>query len=255
MELQVSWQSAGVQLWHIALQVVATLVAVAGTAMALANVSGPGAVILGGGLALSSTAVAMQVLQDRGESGSRHGRATFAVLLLQASAFCCKKWNTIVYMLQPTNQSINQSINQSRILQLLEKASPFDLIAVFHQKLQQTKGDADRHSHHQEIVFLHEANKVASSRHVNNEVVLCKLLLRLTLRDKLKPLKGLQQVHVRLICGSQYLGQLLGFCLLSPCHMCASCCLSLTYALLPYFFCRQAPSAARGGGSLCSCCM
>jgi len=64
--------------------VVATLVAVAGTAMALANVSGPGAVILGGGLALSSTAVAMQVLQDRGESGSRHGRATFAVLLLQA---------------------------------------------------------------------------------------------------------------------------------------------------------------------------
>ena len=25
----------------------------------------------------------MQVLQDRGESGSRHGRATFAVLLLQ----------------------------------------------------------------------------------------------------------------------------------------------------------------------------
>lgn len=64
-------------------QVVATLVAVAGTAMALANVSGPGAVILGGGLALSSTAVAMQVLQDRGESGSRHGRATFAVLLLQ----------------------------------------------------------------------------------------------------------------------------------------------------------------------------
>lgn len=73
------------------MQVVVTLVAVAGTAMALANVSGPGAVILGGGLALSSTAVAMQVLQDRGESGSRHGRATFAVLLLQVSlpCFCC----------------------------------------------------------------------------------------------------------------------------------------------------------------------
>lgn len=72
------------------MQVVVTLVAVAGTAMALASVSGPGAVILGGGLALSSTAVAMQVLQDRGESGSRHGRATFAVLLLQVSPqFCC----------------------------------------------------------------------------------------------------------------------------------------------------------------------
>ena len=65
------------------MQVVVTLAAVAGAAMALANVTGPGAVVLGGGLALSSTAVAMQVLQDRGESGSRHGRATFAVLLLQ----------------------------------------------------------------------------------------------------------------------------------------------------------------------------
>ena len=68
---------------------VVTLVAVAGAAMALANVTGPGAVILGGGLALSSTAVAMQVLQDRGESGSRHGRATFAVLLLQVVLFPC----------------------------------------------------------------------------------------------------------------------------------------------------------------------
>ena len=67
---------------------VATLAAVAGTAMVLADVSGPGAVILGGGLALSSTAVAMQVLQDRGESGSRHGRATFAVLLLQVQCLC-----------------------------------------------------------------------------------------------------------------------------------------------------------------------
>ncbi|KAK9806323.1 hypothetical protein WJX72_010305 [[Myrmecia] bisecta] len=64
-------------------QVVATLAAVAYTAMAVTGVSGPAAVILGGGLALSSTAVAMQVLQDRGETGSRHGRATFAVLLLQ----------------------------------------------------------------------------------------------------------------------------------------------------------------------------
>lgn len=64
---------------------VATLAAVAGTAMMLAGLGGPAAIILGGGLALSSTAVAMQVLSDRGESGSRHGRATFAVLLLQVS--------------------------------------------------------------------------------------------------------------------------------------------------------------------------
>jgi monovalent cation:proton antiporter-2 (CPA2) family protein len=66
-------------------QVVITLAAVAYTALALAggSLGGPGAIILGGGLALSTTAVGMQVLQDRGETGSRHGRAAFSVLLLQ----------------------------------------------------------------------------------------------------------------------------------------------------------------------------
>ena len=43
------------------LQVAITLAAVAGVTMALAGASGPMAVVLGGGLALSSTAVAMQV--------------------------------------------------------------------------------------------------------------------------------------------------------------------------------------------------
>eukprot|EP00891_Asterochloris_glomerata_P009258 jgi/Astpho2/9258/Aster-06836 len=79
-------------------QVVVTLAVAAYSSMLILGLPGPGAIILGGGLALSSTAVAMQmppaltwplsvlqVLQDRGESGSRHGRATFAVLLLQAS--------------------------------------------------------------------------------------------------------------------------------------------------------------------------
>lgn len=64
-------------------QVVVTLALVGLVSVVLAGVPGPSAVILGGGLALSSTAVAMQVLQDRGETGSRHGRAAFAVLLLQ----------------------------------------------------------------------------------------------------------------------------------------------------------------------------
>lgn len=52
-------------------QVVVTLAAVAYTALALTGgaVGGPGAIILGGGLALSTTAVGMQVLQDRGETG------------------------------------------------------------------------------------------------------------------------------------------------------------------------------------------
>ncbi|KAL4424105.1 hypothetical protein ABPG75_001406 [Micractinium tetrahymenae] len=66
-------------------QVVLTLAAVAWTGMALTGgaLGGPGAIILGGGLALSTTAVGMQVLADRGETGSKFGRATFSVLLLQ----------------------------------------------------------------------------------------------------------------------------------------------------------------------------
>jgi monovalent cation:proton antiporter-2 (CPA2) family protein len=44
---------------------------------------GPAALVIGNGVALSSTAVVLQVLQERGESTSRHGRATFSVLLFQ----------------------------------------------------------------------------------------------------------------------------------------------------------------------------
>ena len=43
------------------MQVVATLAVVAYTVMAVTGCSGPAAIVLGGGLALSSTAVAMQV--------------------------------------------------------------------------------------------------------------------------------------------------------------------------------------------------
>eukprot|EP00850_Spirogloea_muscicola_P004565 SM000019S05109 [mRNA] locus=s19:978602:987779:+ [translate_table: standard] len=49
----------------------------------LCGVSGPASIVIGNGLALSSTAVVLQVLQERGESTSRHGRATFSVLLFQ----------------------------------------------------------------------------------------------------------------------------------------------------------------------------
>uniref|UniRef100_A0A0A8XPD6 Cation/H+ exchanger transmembrane domain-containing protein n=1 Tax=Arundo donax TaxID=35708 RepID=A0A0A8XPD6_ARUDO len=48
-----------------------------------AALPGPAAIVIGSGLALSSTAVVLQVLQERGESTSRHGRATFSVLLFQ----------------------------------------------------------------------------------------------------------------------------------------------------------------------------
>ncbi|GFR41614.1 hypothetical protein Agub_g2339 [Astrephomene gubernaculifera] len=64
-------------------QVVFTLLGAAGIAMYFAGLPVPGAIILGGSLAMSSTAVAIQVLEERGEMGSRHGRAIFSVLLLQ----------------------------------------------------------------------------------------------------------------------------------------------------------------------------
>ncbi|GBF95422.1 K(+) efflux antiporter chloroplastic-like [Raphidocelis subcapitata] len=66
-----------------AAQTVLTLLGVASVAMAFAGLPGPSAIILGGALAMSTTAVAIQVLEDRGEMGSRHGRATFSVLLFQ----------------------------------------------------------------------------------------------------------------------------------------------------------------------------
>lgn len=64
-------------------QVLVTAVAVGLVAHFVAGQPGPAALVIGNGLALSSTAVVLQVLQERGESTSRHGRATFSVLLFQ----------------------------------------------------------------------------------------------------------------------------------------------------------------------------
>ncbi|AQK47367.1 K(+) efflux antiporter 2 chloroplastic [Zea mays] len=64
-------------------QVLATTAAVGVIAHCFAALPGPAAIVVGSGLALSSTAVVLQVLQERGESTSRHGRATFSVLLFQ----------------------------------------------------------------------------------------------------------------------------------------------------------------------------
>eukprot|EP00892_Ulva_mutabilis_P009068 jgi/Ulvmu1/6533/UM003_0166.1 len=65
------------------LHFVSSTLAIAGVAHLVSGYGAPCSIVVGGALALSSTAVAMQVLQERGESGTRHGRATFAVLLLQ----------------------------------------------------------------------------------------------------------------------------------------------------------------------------
>ncbi|XP_052170329.1 K(+) efflux antiporter 2, chloroplastic-like isoform X2 [Diospyros lotus] len=64
-------------------QVFATAVVVGLVSHFIAGQAGPAALVIGNGLALSSTAVVLQVLQERGESTSRHGRATFSVLLFQ----------------------------------------------------------------------------------------------------------------------------------------------------------------------------
>ncbi|KAI5428756.1 K(+) efflux antiporter 2, chloroplastic [Lathyrus oleraceus] len=64
-------------------QVLATAAVVGLVAHYICGLPGPAAIVIGNGLALSSTAVVLQVLQERGESTSRHGRATFSVLLFQ----------------------------------------------------------------------------------------------------------------------------------------------------------------------------
>ncbi|PQQ14660.1 K(+) efflux antiporter 2 chloroplastic [Prunus yedoensis var. nudiflora] len=64
-------------------QVLVTAIVVGVVAHYVCGLPGPAAIVMRNGLALSSTAVVLQVLQERGESTSRHGRATFSVLLFQ----------------------------------------------------------------------------------------------------------------------------------------------------------------------------
>ena len=63
-------------------QVLATGTIITGVAMAL-GVSVGAAVLIGGGLALSSTAMVSQLLIERGELSSRAGRGAFSILLAQ----------------------------------------------------------------------------------------------------------------------------------------------------------------------------
>ena len=64
-----------------AAQVVVTSAAIAVVAL-LAGLGGSAAVVIGAGLALSSTAIVLQVLSERGDITSRFGRSAFAVLLV-----------------------------------------------------------------------------------------------------------------------------------------------------------------------------
>jgi CPA2 family monovalent cation:H+ antiporter-2 len=65
-----------------AAQVMVTSVVIAGLAL-LAGASMTAAAVIGGGLALSSTAIVLQILSERGEMTSRFGRSAFAVLIVQ----------------------------------------------------------------------------------------------------------------------------------------------------------------------------
>lgn len=64
-------------------QVLASGLALAAVGQLLAGLPWPAAVIAGFGLALSSTAFAMQTLEQRGETNTVHGQRTFAILLFQ----------------------------------------------------------------------------------------------------------------------------------------------------------------------------
>lgn len=64
-------------------QVVVTAAVLAGLVMAFSDLAAPVALVVGAGLALSSTSVVLQILMDRGELTDRAGRVSFAVLLMQ----------------------------------------------------------------------------------------------------------------------------------------------------------------------------
>ncbi len=84
--LELSWKRLGVlraQIFGLgSAQFLVSGLAIGAVAVAL-GASVEAAVIVGGGLALSSTAIVLQLLSERGEIASRMGRVTFSILLLQ----------------------------------------------------------------------------------------------------------------------------------------------------------------------------
>ncbi|MEW5833754.1 MAG: monovalent cation:proton antiporter-2 (CPA2) family protein [Pseudomonadota bacterium] len=66
-----------------ALQVVASALVIGGIGYALGGLTGKVAAVVGGSLALSSTAFGLQILAERKEAGSAYGRQAFSILLFQ----------------------------------------------------------------------------------------------------------------------------------------------------------------------------
>ena len=71
------------QVFGLGLAQVAVTGVVLWAALRAFGVGGPAAVVLAGGLALSSTAVVLRILQDGGETGTDSGRLALAVLLFR----------------------------------------------------------------------------------------------------------------------------------------------------------------------------
>ena len=65
------------------MQILVTGAIIALVMLATTSISGNAAVVVGLGLALSSTAIVMQTLEEKGDVASDHGKAAFAVLLMQ----------------------------------------------------------------------------------------------------------------------------------------------------------------------------
>ena len=95
-------------------QVILSAVVIGAIAYAWGNTL-PTAIVIGLCMALSSTAMVMQLLQERGESAAAHGRASFAVLLLQDLAVV-----PILILLALLGADNDQSIITSVLLAVLK---------------------------------------------------------------------------------------------------------------------------------------
>lgn len=105
-------------------QVVVTGLAIGLVAWGL-GVSGPAAIVIGGGLALSSTAVTLQLLVERGETTGRFGRVTIAILLLQDLAV------VPLLVLVPLLAGADGSLAASLGFAALKAAAALAIIVVF----------------------------------------------------------------------------------------------------------------------------
>ncbi len=85
LEMQPSklWSMRRLLLGLGSLQIVVTGAIIALALVAVTSISRNAAIVVGIGLALSSTAIVMQTLEEKGETTSDHGKAAFAVLLMQ----------------------------------------------------------------------------------------------------------------------------------------------------------------------------